>query len=255
MITKLYRKLFTHLLTKQLRKKFLCYSAGRSMNLEQHNQVIGLNQRFYETKLMAELETALSEVKHETPWLEVCAWVYAVCAVLCCVCLMVPTDSIIPRLGALTLGGISFGIVIWLLLRATSLFQPERVERLELSSPAACISIQIPLALIQILLAIGLIIVGGFTHSASSLISGTTLIIMSYVTQYTAMSNYIRRFEVVPLDPAGVREFVKATQELYSRASKTWLLNESMEGASLNIGAIQGLQCEGFQQREDGTLF
>lgn len=241
MITPLYRKLFSLLLKKQLAKNFAAYCTGEGFTPEQVTKLISQNSVFYTAKLMGELERATAYLKNKIPWLDLVTWSFLVAMMTCAVAVSLRSYSAYALPIALACAMVAFGILAFLLAISTKMFDATLDEG-GVRSPAASISVQVPLFLIQVLLGISLFMVGVLTLSASSLISGFAILAMSTITQYTAMSNFIFLFESRVLPHEEVREFLKATPGLYTRESKAWLLEEAMEGGSLRIGALQKLQ-------------
>lgn len=241
MITPLYRLAFKPLLKRGLKQKFRYFNAGKSLSTEEAQEVISLNQPYYEQKLEQELDLAFEVLKVKTPWLNALSWAFLISVLVCVGSLMLSSLGDWLMAVSLAAGAMSFGIVIWLLLKYTNLLNSTLSDSLG-NTPAASMAIQIPICLIQVQLAFGLLVVGSFTHNISSFISGTSLLAIAVITQYTAMINFITRLEMRSLDSAGVREFMQKTAPLYSRASKAWLLSESMEGANISVGILQAMQ-------------
>lgn len=241
MITLLYRKIFAFTLKKQLARNFAYFCAGKSMTAEQRSLLIEQNTSFYTSKMMGELDKATADLKKRLPWLDLAAWGFLLAGLVCigAVTARSLTDLSLPI--ALGSGTIGFAIITLLLVKSTNLFNTTLDEN-RIRSPASSIEVQIPLCLIQILLGVALLMVGALTHNVSSIISSIAILSMSIVTQYTGMSNFLIMFESRPLSYEETREFLSATPGLYTRAAKAWLLDESMEGATLNVGSLQRLQ-------------
>lgn len=241
MITPLYRTVFSLLLKKQLAKNFAAYCVGEGFTPEQVAKLISQNSVFYTAKLMGELGRATAHLKNRLPWLDLASWSFLVALMACAAAVSLRSYSTYALPIALACATVAFGILAFLLVISTKMFDTTLDEGF-VPSPATSISIQVPLCLIQVLLGISLFMVGVLTLSASSLVSGFAILAMSTITQYSAMSNFIFLFESRVLPYEEVREFLKATPGLYTRASKAWLLEEAMEGGSLRIGALQKLQ-------------
>lgn len=241
MITLLYRKIFAFTLQKQLAKNFAYFCAGKSMTAEQQAMLTEQNTSFYSSKMKAEFDQATAELKNRQPWLDLVSWAYLIAAFVCSGAVIVGSYSNLALPIALVAGMIGFGIITFLLVTSTKLFNVP-LDESRIRSPASSIAVQIPLCLIQILLGIGLLMIGALTHNVSSIISAIAILGMSGVMQYTAMSNFLVLFESRPLAYEETKEFLKATPGLYTRTAKAWLLDESMEGATLNIGSLQRLQ-------------
>lgn len=241
MITFLYRKVFAFTLKKQLAKSFLYFCAGKSLTPDQKALVIDQNTAFYTSKMHSELENALAALKGRMPWLDLASWAYLIAAMVCVSAVITKPHTDLTLTIALAAGATGFAILMLLLVASTKLFNVTIDER-QIRSPSSSIAIQIPLCLIQILLGVSLLMVGSLTHNVSSVISSMAILGMSIVTQYASMSNFLMMFESRPLAYEETREFLKATPGLYTRTAKAWLLDESMEGVTLNIGSLQRLQ-------------
>lgn len=241
MITPLYRKVFELILKKQLRRNFACFCAGQAMTDAQASKLISQNEAFYTAKMKEELASGMALIKRRLPWLDLASWSFVLSLVVCASCMLLMTYSELAMPFMLASAALCFGVVTTLLLFGIKIHEVT-IDEGTIRRPASAISVQMPLFLIQAMLGASLCVVGALTHSFSSVISGSAVLTMSAVTQYAAMSNFLMLFESRDLTYEETREFLQATPGLYSRDSKAWLLEESMEGASLKIGTLQRLQ-------------
>lgn len=253
MITSLYRLVFKNLLKRGLEQKFRYFNAGKSLSSEEAQEVIALNQPYYEKKLGEELDLAFVVLKEKAPWLNPLSWLFFTAVCVCAVGLTFSTSGNWLMATSLGAGALALGIVAWILFKSTKFVYATLEDSLQ-NTPASFMIFQIPLCLIQVQLAFGMLIMGAFTHNIFSVITSMSLLVIAVVTQFTAMSNYILRLELRNLDAEGIREFMKSTAPLYSHATKAWLLSETMEGANISVGMLQAMQGKERRGDADATI-
>lgn len=243
MITPLYRFAFKPLFRRGLKQKFKYFNEGKSLTSEEAQEVLSLNLPYYERVLQQELDLAFDLLKIKAPWLNTLSWLFVFALLICAgSVLLSPLHDWFMGLG-LVAGLLAFGIVIFLMIKNSTLFNSKLQGGAE-NRPARLMATQIPLCLTQVQLAVGIFMTGSLTLSIFSIITSLSIFVIAVVTQLSAMSHFIMRLDLRMLDQNEVREFIKSTDPLYSHASKAWLLSESMAGISLSVGVLQAMQCK-----------
>jgi hypothetical protein len=241
MFTQLYAAVFNKIVQRNL-GMWLTRSVGMHYaDAAQREDVLKLNRSVYEEKLPEELAMAIQRLGKKMPWLNVAFLVYLIAAITCMATLNKAPESTEFLMTTMISGGVAVVILFAMLANFSGVFNSAIEESIR-HSPASFMVIQIPMFVLQMMLAFAMLLSGILTLKFMPCFSGIVLLIVALFTQYRAVHMFVERFESQELDKALFRHFMMATSSLYSRNVKGKILDEAMEGQIFTIKSLQALQ-------------
>lgn len=242
MFTQLYAAGFNKIVQRNLGIWLTCSVGSHYTDAAQREEVIKLNRSVYEEKLPEALAMATQRLKKKMPWLNAACLMYLVAAITCMVTLNKAPESTAFLVTTMISGGIAVVILFALLAKFSSALNSFIEEPIR-NSPSSFMVFQLPLFVLQMMLAFAMLMSGILTLKFMPCFSGIALLILALFTQYRAAHMFVERFESQELDNELFRYFMMATSSLYSRNTKGKILSDAMEGQVFTIKALQTLQC------------
>lgn len=241
MFTQLYAAVFNKIVQRNLGMWLTCSVGMHYSDAAQREEVIRLNRSVYEEKLPEALAMALQRLKKKMPWLNAACLVYFVAAITCMATLNKAPESTMFLLTTMISGGVAVVILFAMLTTFSGVFRSVIEESIR-QNPSSYMVIQLPLFVLQMMLALAMLMSGILTLKFMPCFSGIVLLIMALFIQYRAVHMFVERFESQDLDNALFRQFMMATSPLYSQSAKGKILDNAMEGQIYTIKSLQALQ-------------
>ncbi len=227
----IYKALFLKLLLPKALNSFLRSQRTTSETFER-------NKSYYKSKLEHVIDPACEELKLEYPWIN--AFFLAV--------LM----SLIPVFIALNYTQLSvefflFGYMLVLILFAAIVLSKATKKMTSISDISGgqqlhhIVSMQVPLALIQLLIAATMLFSVKLLGYSSFFVAATSLALCAF-TQFNMMMFLIRTFESKKLQLAEVTDFINAASESYSLEVRGEIFSRIMDGSDYTLYTLRILQ-------------